>query len=310
MNLIAIIGPTSSGKSELAVDLAGVLPETWIVNYDSRQVYKKLNIGTGKVFGKWCNKNNLKAFYYKNRPHFLIDYVDPLNSFSLNQFIQDFVGLFTKKVPQNVILVGGTNLYVQAVLKEYDFWVLDKPWQMKIDAYKAYLRQKNLQELQDLYHTANQNKRILNDADYANSRRLVTWLVEDKFFYSERSLIKGKKIVYPGFLNKKALLLKKDWLEIKSNIKSNVFQRIDSGLLQEVESLKELSDSKFWSLGLDYRLTHLYLKGFLTKEEWVEALLRENTKYAKRQLTWMKNQQGTRVSSYEESLTAVSEFLV
>jgi tRNA dimethylallyltransferase len=133
--------------------------------------------------------------------------------------------------------------------------------------------------------------------------------VEDKFFNHEKENGVLKKIIYPRFHVKKTLLLKKEWSEVKKNIKDKVQNRVEAGLLSEVESLQDLPDSKFTSLGLDYRLTHLYLRGFFTKKEWLEALARENIKYAKRQQTWMKRQKGVEVNSFEESCSVVSDLL-
>ncbi|MGL4759200.1 MAG: hypothetical protein ACRCXZ_07710, partial [Patescibacteria group bacterium] len=122
--LIALGGQTSSGKSEMAIELAQKLKDCWIISCDSRQVYKYLNLGTGKIAGSWemvlHNGQLIHTYLYQDIPHFFIDNVDPSKQYSLAHFLADFRD-FCKNhtLPKYLILCGGTGLYIKAILERY-----------------------------------------------------------------------------------------------------------------------------------------------------------------------------------------------
>jgi tRNA dimethylallyltransferase len=293
MVLISLLGPTSSGKSEMAVDLAQILQKlsfkVWIVSCDSRQIYKFLNLGTGKVAGSWQIKNNQKqVFIYKNIEHYLIDYKDPYLdfNFSLVQFITDFNNLFLDKEnnPDFVILTGGTGLYAKAIIEKYDLYEVLTTYQKEADEYKNSLLQKKLQQLQEIYLKLKLPE--LNQSDFHNPRRLINKIYQE--YIKKQGWV--KQIKHQKFEKIYSFAIKTEHLDLKQKISTRLAKRLEQGLIQEVFKHQNLGFDKFLKLGLEYRLGYYYILGFITKNEFFEKLKIENFRYAKRQITWLKKQ--------------------
>jgi len=299
MILIALLGQTCSGKSEMAVELAEKLGDTWIINCDSRQIYKELDLGTGKVEGQWENE----TYYYKNIKHFLIDYVAPKINFGLVDYIQDFIEL-TKKIdlPKYLILTGGTGLYARAILEKYELGIIKKEFIQNNEILKRGLQELNLENLQLKYDQLNiNNPKILNPSDYANPRRLVNWILR-KNALEENWL---EKIQYPSFSKTFNFAINANQENLKNKIKDRIVKRIEQGLLQEVESLLYLCKDRLFQLGLEYKYTYKYIMGELGGLEWKERLFLENYHYAKRQLTWLKKQSPDWIHSTDQILESL-----
>jgi len=261
MNLIVLLGPTSSGKSELAVSLAQSLDKCVIVNCDSRQIYRGLDIGTGKVEGKWLKTDGRDVFVYKGIPHYLIDYVDPATPFSLADYIRDWIGLpffgstYTDK-PDWVILVGGTGLWAKAILEEYQLTSYSDA--LLSELLRAYSN-KSLFELQDMYSRS--NLKPLNNSDHNNPRRLVNKLAD-----AASLNMRAPTTVYPHVEQRFVFALDIPTHKLHHRIRTRLHARIDTGILQEVESLLRLGD-RLLDLGLEYRVTYMYLLGLYTEDE-------------------------------------------
>ena len=148
MNLVTILGQTSSGKSQLAVDLAKTLitsgQKVIILNCDSRQIYKYLDIGTAKIDGKYLpfdvsQESQIKtAFFWQGVPHFLIDYVDPGERYTLVQYLQGFVKLCQdlKDSIDTAILVGGTGLWAKAIIEQYQPGIIKPECENEYQSFK------------------------------------------------------------------------------------------------------------------------------------------------------------------------------
>lgn len=349
MNLLVLLGQTSSGKSQMAVDLALKLNKTnqivWIVNCDSRQVYKGLNLGTGKVEGGWQND----IYFYKEVPHYLIDYVDPQATYSLNQYLQDFKNLFLKDKPGWVILTGGTGLFAKAIIEQFEDYQVELSQNDKIkyeqqktilnhlslsDLQYQYLRiiadyqvsqesknmlkilalktlelsknsrsqtQKILEKMHGLESDRFEKIKILNNSDFFNSRRLVNFLLRN---YAKDLTTSSKNIVrqpFPEFEKTLSCAIQIEKVQLKENIVKRINQRIEEGLLEEIQNFyKLLGSKKLLELGLEYRLGYYFLIGALSSDEFKKKLLQENLKLAKRQLTWLNKQNLNWVQSLEE----------
>ncbi len=290
MTLIVLLGQTCSGKSQMAVDLAKKLGSSWIVNCDSRQVYKYLNIGTAKVEGSWQNFQNLgKVFLYQGIPHFLIDFVDPKQTYSLHKFLQDWCKLFNsleQNLPEFVILTGGTGLFARAVVKQYQLDEINPEYETIFQKQKQLLESQSLSKLQEIVSSYSTIKNI-NHSDFFNRRRLINYVLRN--FAKQKGLLNHKKLKYPNFDRTLQFAISVDQQTLKERIWLRLNQRIANGLLNEVVNLP-LSQERLWSLGLEYRISSLYLRGWLTETEWKQKLFQENCKYAKRQMTWLKKQ--------------------
>jgi tRNA dimethylallyltransferase len=312
MNLVAITGPTCSGKSEMAIQVSKVLGNSIIVNCDSRQVYRGLNIGTAKVEGEWRYQDGLKAFYYEDIPHFLIDYVNPQEDYSLARFLVDWCLLFKNEEVskfENVILVGGTGLYLKAILEEMQVLTLEGESKKNFEKRKNDLNDLNLVELKSILFKFNSKyETSLNNSDLNNPRRLVNYILKEEFKEfkndpgSSKILENEKKVLdFPNFKNKKTFYINVPKNELDLRIEKRVLERFEKGLLEETKFfLSKLGIQKMQSLGLEYRLCSLFLLGQLNYDEMKKALIRENIKYAKRQVTWFKKQNYVQVENYEE----------
>ena len=278
--IIVILGPTASGKTKLAVELAEKFNGE-IVSADSRQVYRGMDIGTGKDLAEY------------SVPYHLIDVVNPKSRFDLAQYqklafaaIDDILG--RGKLP---ILAGGSGLYLQAVIDNYKLSDAKKDL-----ALRKKLEKLNAGELFKKLEKLSPNLAVkLNQSDKNNKRRLIRYLEileQDKNFKSR----KGQK-------KYEALLI---GLSYSGEIlKQRIFKRLmdrlkEQNMIGEVENLraKGLSWKRLEEFGLEYKFISLYLQGKLQYEEMVEKLNLAIFQFAKRQLTWFKRweKQGVKIN--------------
>jgi len=293
--IIVILGPTASGKTKLAVELAEKFNGE-IVSADSRQVYRGMDIGTGKDLKDYRleipNPNDQLPNKFKIQnsklkiieiPYHLIDVANPKEQFDLAQYqkmafraIDDI--LKRGKLP---ILAGGSGLYLQAVVENYKLSEAKKDLTLrkeleKLSAVELFLKLKKL---------APKLAEKLNQSDKNNKRRLIRYLEileQDKNFKSR----KGQK-------KYEALLI---GLSYSGEIlKQRIFKRLmdrlkEQNMIGEVENLraKGLSWKRLEEFGLEYKFISLYLQSKLQYEEMVEKLNLAIFQFAKRQLTWFK----------------------
>lgn len=273
--LLVIVGPTASGKSELAVKLALALNGE-VISADSRQIYKGLNIGSGKVPGRWRRA----VFYYKAVPHHTIDLANPKRQLSAAQFqrlakkaISDIIR--RGKLP---ILCGGTAHWVDAVVYDQKFPKVKPNARLRRE-----LENKTTQQL------------------FAQLRKLDPQRAKTIDRYNPRRLIRALEIVLATgqAVPQLAQSSKFDvtWVgvnpgseKVNKNIAVREKQNLKKGLLQEVELLHKqgLSWQRLEDLGLEYKFAALYLQKKLTLVEMTEQLNTAIKRYAKRQMTWWK----------------------
>ncbi len=300
--IIVILGPTASGKTKLAVALASKFNGE-IVSADSRQVYKGMDVGTGKdlkefsIFNfQFSNKSQLTNPNLQNRiqiPYHLIDVASPKQGFDLAKYqkmafaaIDDI--LRRGKLP---ILVGGSGLYLQAVVDNYKLSEAQKDLGLrkKLEKLGADELFKKLEKLSPKLAVK------LNNSDRNNKRRRIRYLEilgQDKNFKSRKG---GRKY--------EALLIGVNYS--KQALKQRIFKRLlerlkEQNLIGEVENLHShgLSWKKLEDFGLEYKFIALYLQKRLTYDEMVEKLNIAIYQFAKRQLTWFKRweKQGAKVN--------------
>ena len=290
--LIVILGPTSSGKSDTAIELAATLGDCAIVNCDSRQIYKKLNLGTGKIKGKWELVGNQKIFTYQNQPHYLIDYVDPSVTYSLTQYLIDFNQLIHKLPQYNIILVGGTGLYADAIINTYQIPLLSPAQEIEFIKAKKELDKFSLNQLQNIFQEEAENK--INESDYNNPRRLINQILK-----SRPQFRTDQFIPIPDFQSKHIFAIDIDKEALHQNIKTRLDQRFQEGLIQEVKGLR-LSSQRLQALGLEYRLVDDFLQDRINEKDLLPKMLTKNTQYAKRQITWLRKRNPIWVKSAED----------
>jgi tRNA dimethylallyltransferase len=277
--IIALVGPTASGKSELAVGLAKKYNGE-ILSVDSRQIYRGMNIGTGKVAGKWKTIGSKKVFVYKGAAHYGIDIASPKRQYSVAQFqkyshrvIADM--LRRGKLP---ILCGGTAHWLDAVVYEQKFPTVKPNAALRKSLYKLSNAQlfKKLQKLDP--HRA-------SSIDSQNPRRLVRAI---EIVAATGAVIPKMRQTSPY----QALWLgiKSDPAELQKKIKRRLAQRVKKGMFHEIKTLHKqaISWQKMWNFGLEYRFGSLVLQKKMSRLEALEKLEIAINQYSKRQMTWWK----------------------
>ncbi|MBI3638545.1 tRNA (adenosine(37)-N6)-dimethylallyltransferase MiaA [Candidatus Wolfebacteria bacterium] len=293
LKIIVILGPTASGKSDLAVRVARRF-DGEVISADSRQVYKGLDIGSGKVPRDKKNPKsyipNSKFYFYKGIRHHLLDVASPKQVFSVSQYqklaskaIKDIIK--RKKIP---IICGGTGFYIDSLI--YDYKLPEVKPDKKI---RAELEKKSTEEL--FKQLKKLDPRRAKNIDRCNRRRLIRAL--------EICLTTGKPTPSPAdiranqhvYQRKLASILKigvkKPPEELKKMIYKRLIKRLNIGMIKEVKNLHEkqkISWKRLDDLGLEYRYVSRYLHGLIIKKEMIDSIQKESEKYAKRQMTWFK----------------------
>jgi len=274
--LLVILGPTASGKSSLAIKLAKKFNGE-VISADSRQVYKGMDLGTGKVER---DKKKSKFYYSENIRHHLLDVVKPTQYFSVYNYqklalkaIKDI--LKRKKLP---ILCGGTGFYISSVIENWQFVKLKPDWKIrkKLEQLSSEELFKKLKEI---------DPERAKEIDPKNKRRIIRAL-EIAF-----KLGKVPKLIKkPLKMDILILGIKKEKKELKKLIKKRLEKRIKEGMIKEIAKLKKegVSSSKLESFGLEYRWINRFLEKKISYEEMIISLYKEILKYAKRQMTWFK----------------------
>ena len=271
---IVILGPTASGKTKLAVQLAGRL-NSEIISIDSRMVYKHLNIGTGKDLGDYFF-NNMPI------PYHLIDVCEPEDNYHIYQFQQDFKiaknELINKgKLP---ILCGGSGMYLEAVIKDYTYTGIpgNPHLQCLLETFTLTELQEKFEQLPHHY--------FKDSADLGSKKRairaliILNYLIENPSFYIPESIP-----LCPLILG-----LNPSITDRKNKIINRLKQRIETGLIEEVDSLLKagISAEKLISLGLEYKFITKYITGEIDKENMIELLQIAIQQFAKRQMTYFR----------------------
>ena len=314
--LIVIVGPTSSGKSELAVRLAKKYNGE-IISADSRQVYQELDIGTGKIPGTWTQdspltkgrhrgvlkpplnpllrKEGKMLFVYKNIPHYCIDFVAPKRQFSVAEFkqcakeaIRDISS--RGKLP---ILAGGTGLWIDAVIYDLQF-----PEVPPNSALRKKLEKKDQGDLLQMLKKLDPAR--ANTIEQKNPRRLIR-AIEIARAIGKTPALEDKRSPYHAI-----------WLGIdvpkktlSDRIKKRLEERIKSGMVREGKKLRAigLTWKRFDQLGLEYRFLAQFLRGKITQKEMADSMLQANLDYARRQMVWFKkNKEIQWVTSFESGV--------
>ncbi len=290
--LIVILGLTASGKTDLSIKLAKKFNGE-IVSADSRQVYKGMNIGSGKV-----TKKEMEGI-----PHYLLDVVSPKRKFTVVQYKNLALKAIEKTQKKNnlPILTGGTAFYIQAVVDGIDIPEVKPDWKLRKE-----LEKKHTQELFKMLKKL--DPRRAKTIEGKNKRRLIRAL---------EIVIKTKKPV--PLLKKKQpqfevliLGIKKSPKELKERIKKRLLKRLKQGMIAEVKGLKKsgVSWKRLEEFGLEYRYIALYLQNKITKKEMMDRIQKESEHFAKRQMTWFKRDKRIKwVKDYKEAENLLKKFL-
>jgi tRNA dimethylallyltransferase len=290
--VITILGPTASGKSEIAVNLAKKFKGE-VISADSRQVYKGMNIGTGKI-----TKKEMRGI-----PHYLLDVVSPKKRFDVVQYkklaLKAIEKIFKKgKLP---IICGGTGFYIQALIDGIIIPEVKPDYQLR-----SHLDQLTTEDL--FKRLKKLDSKRAKTIDKNNKRRLIRALEIVMKTKKPIPKLKKKPLPYPVLI----LGIKKEKEELKKLIKKRLLKRLKKGMVAEIKRLKKsgVSWKKLEDFGLEYRYVALYLQGKLKYGEMIEKLQKEIEQYAKRQMTWFRKDKRIHwIKNYKEAEKLVKSFL-
>ncbi|HET9569891.1 MAG TPA: tRNA (adenosine(37)-N6)-dimethylallyltransferase MiaA [Bacteroidales bacterium] len=266
--LITILGPTASGKTHLAVKLASKL-HAEIISGDSRQVYRGMDIGTGKDLNEYTLDGQSIPFH-------LIDIVDAGYKYNVFEYQQDFLKVW-KELKQPAILCGGTGLYIESILRGYR--LVPVPANPVL---REELERKSLDELTKLLATY---KKLHNTTDVDTVKRAVR-AIEIEEYYLQNPLLdttfpKIESIVFGLDLDREVR---------RDRITNRLKARLNEGMVAEVEDLigRGIPVEDLIYYGLEYKYLSLYIVGELTFDQMFTQLEIAIHQFAKRQMTWFR----------------------
>ena len=288
-DLITILGPTASGKTKIGIHLAADFNGE-IISADSRQVYRGMDIGTGK---------DLNEFRENNIHYHLIDIANPNEEYNLFRFTKDFHTGFDlirsrNKVP---ILVGGTGLYLSAILQSYYLPAVDIDHNDNLSSLSFEELKTILLELKPHQH---------NVTDLSSKERIIQGIQIER----SRNNIKDN---FPT-LNSLTIGIKLSRDEIKRRITQRLKRRLEEGMIDEVNKLlsEGLSKDKLNFFGLEYKYVNQYIQGQINYNDMFQKLNSAIHSFAKRQMTWFRKmeREGVKINWFSpEDYQGIEKFV-
>ncbi len=272
-NIICITGPTASGKTSLAVEIA-LKYGCEIISGDSRQVFTGMDIGTGKDLGEYSTARGTVS-------HHLIDIVRPEEDYSLYRYLADFNAALSgiRRRGRMPLLAGGSGLYIEAALKGY--LLPDAPADNEL---RSMLEKVPAHELETMLRS--ESEEIFRRTDLSSTRRIIRG-IEIARYINENHLspVSSGSVLSPliiCIMPPREILIKR--------IDKRLEQRMGQGMVDEVKRLTGagVSHERLLKLGLEYRYTAMYLHGDISEYEMISKLKTEIHRFAKRQMTWFR----------------------
>lgn len=286
--ILVILGPTATGKTDIALSLAKEFNGE-IVSCDSRQVYKGLDLGTGKLPGKEVVVKKGKGFWEMDKIRvWMYDIVSPKAQYTVKDYVEQ-ANLIVEDISQRgalPIIVGGTGFYLKALLEGLPNLMIpiDKNLRKEIEALSLEDLQTKLKSL------SIQRWKQLNESDRKNKRRLLR-SIELVMMYPYRQTIQNFKFKIQNYdILKLGLIAPREVLN--KRIDFRLVSRVKQGLIEEAKKLhhESLSFQRMRELGLEYRSLADLLEGKISKQQFIETLKTKIHQYAKRQVTWFKRE--------------------
>ena len=270
-DLIAILGPTASGKTSFAATLAYEL-DTEIISADSRQIYREMDLGTGKDLADYTVNG-------KQIPYHLIDIAEPGYKYNVFEYQRDFLNAYQsiKQKGRLPVLCGGTGLYLESVLKGYQLIPVPENPELR-----TRLAGKTLEELTDQLSTY---KTLHNSTDVDTAKRAIR-AIEIEEYYATHDLSARE---FPS-INSLIIGVDIDRELRREKITKRLRQRLDEGMVEEVRRLlnKGIQPEDLIYYGLEYKYLTLYVTGEISFEEMFKQLEIAIHQFAKRQMTWFR----------------------
>ena len=271
--VLIILGPTATGKTNLAVEIASNLNGE-IISADSRQVYKGLDIGTGKDLEEYILDD-------KSINHHLIDIINPNENYSVYSFQRDFINSYKEIIKKNkkTILCGGTGLYMESLLLDYDLSNSPPP----DPNLRLKLSKQNLSELKAYLSQVNTN--IIKHPKTDTKNRIIRNI--EICLYGKTDSMPLKDIPLDNY---KIIGINPGRELIRKNITERLHSRLEQGMVLEVENLLKagITQERLYYFGLEYRYISEYLIGNFNYEELVQNLNTAIHRFAKKQMTFFR----------------------
>lgn len=276
--MITIVGPTASGKTRLAVDVALALGSE-VISGDSRQVYREMTLGTGKDLEDYIVRD-AEGNIIKEVPCHLIDIREPGYKYSIYEFQQDFHRAYNNIISRGLtpVFCGGSGLYVESILRGYEMHEVPENPELR-----ARLEGKSLEELTEILKTY---KTLHNNTDTDTAKRAIRE-IEIRDYYKTHA---EQLTSYPAILSL-VVGTEVDRDVRRERITRRLHERLEAGLVDEVRHLLEdrhIPPQDLIYYGLEYKFLTLYLTGELSYDEMVRQLEIAIHQFAKRQMTWFR----------------------
>lgn len=299
---VVVVGPTASGKSELAVQIAKKF-DGEIISADSRQIYRGMDIGSGKVEGIWLPhaQTGKLTFTYKSIPHYLIDEASPRVQYSVAKFQKKATttvkNIFTRdRLP---VICGGTGLWIDALAfnRQYPEVKPDTRLRKSLAAKSAEQLVTQLKKIDPIR---------AESIDRHNPRRLIRAL---EIVLSTKRPVPEQKQSSP--YNLRWIGLNPGSETLHDSIASRLDFRLKAGMIEEVQRLRDsgISWHRLESFGLEYKYCALLLQNKIGQEQFRDQLFTAIRQYAKRQMTWWKRNRDIHwYTNTSDALQAVQDF--
>ncbi len=270
-NLVTVLGHTAGGKTRFAACLAEKLKGE-VISADSRQVYRHMDLGTGKDYEDYLVNG-------RQVPVHLIDILEPGNEYNVYEYQKDFIRVFQEVHARGSlpVLCGGSGLYIEAVLKGYRL--------IRVPVSHELRSALEHESMDDLRAKLAGIRKLHNKTDIVDRKRLIRALEIEVYYQKHPELDEQMPVIRPMILG-----IKFDRLTRRKRISQRLADRLDRGMIMEVQSLldKGVTPEKLIYYGLEYKYITEHLAGQTTYEEMFANLETAIHRFAKRQMTWFR----------------------
>jgi len=270
-NLITILGPTATGKTTLAANLASLIGGE-IISADSRQIYRRMDIGTGKDLDDYIVNG-------QQIPHHVVDIVEPGVKYNVFEYMNAFTEAFNQIIENDKIpiLCGGSGMYLDAILRGYEL--------SKVPVNEELRRECAKMTFNELIEKLKSYGPLHNTSDITSDERLLRAIEIADF----QALNRVSSLDLPEFASTN-FGIKFDRDDLRSRITERLHQRIDEGMIDEVKNLirEGLNPNDLIYYGLEYKFITYYISGKLTFNQMINQLNIAIHQFAKRQNTWFR----------------------
>ena len=270
-DMVTILGPTASGKTEVAVKLALKFGGE-VISADSRQIYRNMDLGTGKDIEEY-RVNGVDV------PYHLIDIAEAGYQYNVFEFQRDFLKAYKaiREKRSFPVMCGGSGMYLEAILKSYRL--------IQVPVNEERRAELQLLSLEDLTEILKHYKSINNTSDTENKKRAIRAIEIEEF-----CLVHPETDLSFPAINSLIVGVKYDRDSRRRRITARLKQRLDNGMIDEVQKLMDngLKPEDLTYYGLEYKYLTLFITGKLTYDEMFEGLNTAIHQFAKRQMTWFR----------------------